>query len=118
MGTSGDLCSFCRIVVPCPPPPLTHASYSTLSNSMYRDPNEATLFFVPLYTKCVALMKDLEKIRNYENLLKKFLSETPYFARSGGRDHMFVFPSGIGPNFLKVSLYSSKKQPPSYFPRH
>ncbi|XP_010534533.1 PREDICTED: probable glucuronosyltransferase Os03g0107900 isoform X2 [Tarenaya hassleriana] len=65
-----------------------------------RRKEEADLFFVPAYVKCVRMMgglNDKEINRTYVEVLKQM----PYFRRSGGRDHVFVFPSGAGAHLFR-----------------
>eukprot|EP00238_Polyblepharides_amylifera_P002594 CAMPEP_0196575454 /NCGR_PEP_ID=MMETSP1081-20130531/4928_1 /TAXON_ID=36882 /ORGANISM="Pyramimonas amylifera, Strain CCMP720" /LENGTH=504 /DNA_ID=CAMNT_0041893761 /DNA_START=149 /DNA_END=1663 /DNA_ORIENTATION=- len=59
------------------------------------DPAQADFFFVPAYAKCAS---DREK-KNDQQMNQayiKLVQSLPYFRRSGGRDHIFVFPSGRG----------------------
>ncbi|OMO53875.1 Exostosin-like protein [Corchorus capsularis] len=72
-----------------------------LLNSRFRTrkKEEADFFFVPAYVKCVHMLEGLteEEInQTYVGVLKQM----PYFRRSGGRDHIFVFPSGNGAHFF------------------
>uniref|UniRef100_A0A803MIY5 Exostosin GT47 domain-containing protein n=1 Tax=Chenopodium quinoa TaxID=63459 RepID=A0A803MIY5_CHEQI len=80
---------------------------------------EADLFFVPAYAKCVRMMGGLndKEINNTYVKARTFfpplftvtlsfsnlyvLSEMPYFRLSGGRNHIFVFPSGAGAHLFK-----------------
>uniref|UniRef100_A0A803MDS2 Exostosin GT47 domain-containing protein n=1 Tax=Chenopodium quinoa TaxID=63459 RepID=A0A803MDS2_CHEQI len=61
---------------------------------------EADLFFVPAYAKCVRMMGGL-KDKEINSTYVKVLSEMPYFRLSGGRNHIFVFPSGAGAHLFK-----------------
>ncbi|CAB4289148.1 unnamed protein product [Prunus armeniaca] len=61
---------------------------------------EADLFFVPAYTKCVRMMGGLND-KEINQSYVKVLSQMPYFRRSGGRDHIFVFPSGAGAHLFR-----------------
>ncbi|KAL9446510.1 hypothetical protein AB3S75_014220 [Citrus x aurantiifolia] len=61
---------------------------------------EADLFFVPAYAKCVRMMGGLND-KEINQTYVKVLSQMPYFRRSGGRDHIFVFPSGAGAHLFK-----------------
>lgn len=61
---------------------------------------EADLFFVPAYAKCVRMMGGLND-KEINQTYVKVLSQMPYFRRSGGRDHIFVFPSGGGAHLFK-----------------
>ncbi|KAK9160212.1 hypothetical protein Syun_006553 [Stephania yunnanensis] len=59
---------------------------------------EADLFFVPSYVKCVRMMGGLNDKEINQTYV---ISQMPYFRRSGGRDHIFVFPSGAGPHLFR-----------------
>ncbi|KAJ4700881.1 Exostosin family protein [Melia azedarach] len=61
---------------------------------------EADLFFVPAYPKCVRMMGGLND-KEINQTYVKVLSQMPYFRRSGGRDHIFVFPSGAGAHLFR-----------------
>lgn len=58
-------------------------------------PEEADYFFVPAYPKCVLDQQKLSEDRVNEMYIAA-IQQMPYFRRSGGRDHIFVFPSGRG----------------------
>ncbi|KAK9072200.1 hypothetical protein SSX86_008632 [Deinandra increscens subsp. villosa] len=61
---------------------------------------DADLFFVPSYVKCVRMMGGLND-KEINHTYVKVLSQMPYFRLSGGRDHIFVFPSGAGAHLFK-----------------
>ncbi|CAN7034820.1 unnamed protein product [Brassica rapa subsp. trilocularis] len=61
---------------------------------------EADLFFVPAYVKCVRMLGGLND-KEINQTYVKVLSQMPYFRRSGGRDHIFVFPSGAGAHLFR-----------------
>lgn len=61
---------------------------------------EADLFFVPSYVKCVRMLGGLND-KEINQIYVKVLSQMPYFRLSGGRDHIFVFPSGAGAHLFK-----------------
>ncbi|KAG9440021.1 hypothetical protein H6P81_020186 [Aristolochia fimbriata] len=61
---------------------------------------EADLFFVPSYVKCARMMGGLND-KEINMTYVKVLSQMPYFRRSGGRDHIFVFPSGAGAHLFR-----------------
>ncbi|GLT51624.1 hypothetical protein SLA2020_250240 [Shorea laevis] len=61
---------------------------------------EADLFFVPAYVKCVRIMGGLND-KEINQTYVKVISQMPYFRRSGGRDHIFVFPSGAGSHLFR-----------------
>ncbi|KAM7514724.1 hypothetical protein LguiA_004307 [Lonicera macranthoides] len=65
-----------------------------------RKKEEADLFFVPSYVKCVRMMGGLND-KEINQTYVKVLSQMPYFRLSGGRDHIFVFPSGAGAHLFK-----------------
>ncbi|KAK4859506.1 hypothetical protein QYF36_006658 [Acer negundo] len=73
-----------------------------LLNSRFRTrkKEEADLFFVPAYAKCVRVNGGLND-KEINQTYVKVLSQMPYFRRSGGRDHIFVFPSGAGAHLFK-----------------
>ncbi|KAL4284354.1 hypothetical protein GQ457_16G021560 [Hibiscus cannabinus] len=57
-----------------------------------RDKDEADFFFVPAYVKCVHMLEGLTEEEINQTYVEA-LRQMPYFRRSGGRDHIFVFPS-------------------------
>ncbi|KAI5084038.1 hypothetical protein GOP47_0000207 [Adiantum capillus-veneris] len=61
---------------------------------------EAQLFFVPTYVKCVRMLGGLND-KEINHTFVQVLQQLPYFRRSGGRDHVFVFPSGAGAHLFK-----------------
>ncbi|XWS23613.1 hypothetical protein CRYUN_Cryun28dG0029900 [Craigia yunnanensis] len=65
-----------------------------------RKKDEADLFFVPAYVKCVRMLGGLND-KEINQTYVKVLSQMPYFRQSGGRDHMFVFPSGAGAHLFR-----------------
>ncbi|XP_059455578.1 probable beta-1,4-xylosyltransferase IRX10 [Corylus avellana] len=76
--------------------------HKLLLKSRYRTrkKEEADLFFVPAYVKCVRMMGGLND-EEINQTYVKVISQMPYFRRSGGRDHIFVFPSGIGAHLFR-----------------
>eukprot|EP00933_Yihiella_yeosuensis_P021783 TRINITY_DN17190_c1_g1_i1.p1 TRINITY_DN17190_c1_g1~~TRINITY_DN17190_c1_g1_i1.p1 ORF type:complete len:580 (-),score=97.42 TRINITY_DN17190_c1_g1_i1:131-1870(-) len=58
------------------------------------DPKEADFFFVPGYAICV-LEGNLYNLDEVDQLYKDLVQALPYFNASGGRDHVFVFGSGM-----------------------
>ncbi|KAG2593033.1 hypothetical protein PVAP13_5NG632020 [Panicum virgatum] len=62
--------------------------------------DQANLFFVPSYVKCVRMTGALND-KEINQTYVKILSQMPYFRRSGGRDHIFVFPSGAGAHLFR-----------------
>ncbi|XP_023549577.1 probable glucuronosyltransferase Os04g0398600 [Cucurbita pepo subsp. pepo] len=65
-----------------------------------RKKEEADFFFVPAYVKCVRMLGGLNDKEINEAYIQ-VISQMPYFRLSGGRDHMFVFPSGAGAHLFK-----------------
>ncbi|GER37685.1 exostosin family protein [Striga asiatica] len=65
-----------------------------------RKKEEADLFFVPSYVKCVRMKGGLND-KEINQTYVKVLSQMPYFRLSGGRNHIFVFPSGAGAHLFK-----------------
>lgn len=65
-----------------------------------RNKGEADLFFVPSYVKCVRMMGGLSD-KEINQTYVKVLSQMPYFRLSGGRNHIFVFPSGAGASLFR-----------------
>ncbi|XP_047067928.1 probable glucuronosyltransferase Os03g0107900 [Lolium rigidum] len=76
--------------------------HQLLLKSRFRtlDKDEAHLFFVPSYVKCVRMTGALTD-KEINQTYVKVLSQMPYFRRSGGRDHIFVFPSGAGAHLFR-----------------
>ncbi|XP_074280240.1 putative glucuronosyltransferase GUT1 [Silene latifolia] len=76
--------------------------HKMLLKSKFRTLNkeEADLFFVPAYAKCVRMMGGLND-KEINQTYVKVLSQMPYFRLSGGRNHIFVFPSGAGAHLFK-----------------
>lgn len=58
------------------------------------NPEEADFFFVPGYAICV-LEGNLYTLDEVDQLYKDLILALPYFNASGGRDHVFVFGSGM-----------------------
>ncbi|KAI4365196.1 hypothetical protein MLD38_021204 [Melastoma candidum] len=76
--------------------------HKLLLKSRFRTKNkeEADLFFVPTYVKCVRMMGGLND-KEINQTYVKVLSQMPYFRLSGGRNHIFVFPSGAGAHLFR-----------------
>ncbi|CAJ1425637.1 unnamed protein product [Effrenium voratum] len=68
--------------------------YFVTSNCQTDDPKEADFFFVPGYAICV-LEGNLYTLDEVDELYKDLVVNLPYFNASGGRDHIFVFGSGM-----------------------
>ncbi|KAF8377114.1 hypothetical protein HHK36_030487 [Tetracentron sinense] len=65
-----------------------------------RKKEEADLFFVPTYVKCVRMMGGLND-KEINLTYVKVLSQMQYFRLSGGRNHIFIFPSGAGAHLFR-----------------
>ncbi|XP_015883841.2 probable glucuronosyltransferase Os02g0520750 [Ziziphus jujuba] len=76
--------------------------HKLLLQSRFRTTNkeEADLFFVPAYAKCVRMLGGLND-KEINATYVKVLSQMPYFRLSGGRNHIFVFPSGAGAHLFR-----------------
>lgn len=76
--------------------------HQLLLQSRFRtlDKDQANLFFVPSYVKCVRMTGALND-KEINHTYVKVLGQMPYFRRSGGRDHIFVFPSGAGAHLFR-----------------
>lgn len=76
--------------------------YKMLLQSRFRTTKkeEADFFFVPSYAKCVRMMGGLSD-KEINQTYVKVLSQMPYFRLSGGRNHIFVFPSGAGATLFR-----------------
>ncbi|RCV28191.1 hypothetical protein SETIT_5G386000v2 [Setaria italica] len=76
--------------------------HQLLLKSRFRTFNkdQANLFFVPSYVKCVRMTGALND-KEINQTYVKVLSQMPYFRRSSGRDHIFVFPSGAGAHLFR-----------------
>jgi len=63
------------------------------SKVLTEDPNEADFFFVPQYTACIMNSAPKDKFNKEESdeLFKKIIKRLPYFEKTHGRDHVFVF---------------------------
>ncbi|TKY45597.1 arabinosyltransferase ARAD1 [Spatholobus suberectus] len=70
------------------------------SKQRTRKKEEADLFFVPSYVKCARMMGGLND-KEINHTYVKVISQMPYFRLSGGRNHIFVFPSGAGAHLFK-----------------
>ncbi|CAK9000208.1 unnamed protein product [Durusdinium trenchii] len=68
--------------------------YFFASDLQTDDPDEADFFFVPGYAICV-LEGNLYSLDEVDELYKDLVTALPYFNASGGRDHIFVFGSGM-----------------------
>ena len=59
------------------------------------DPEQADFFFVPQYTGCLLNTESLGEAQS-DGLFRDLVQRLPYFGRSGGRDHIFVWSAGFG----------------------
>lgn len=85
--------------------------HETILNSPYRtaNPEEAEFFYVPIYGECYlfranrllgkAGLEDTNKW--YHKAMNKIIHEQPYWNRTQGRDHVFVFAGARGPHIFK-----------------
>jgi len=68
------------------------------------DPESASFFYVPVYASCVVHRKDadrmLENFRLAYSSAVKTVSNLPWFARRGGRDHVWTVTHGFGAELL------------------
>lgn len=58
------------------------------------EPEQADFFFVPGYAICV-LEGNIYTLDQIDEIYKEVVQALPYFNASGGRDHIFVFGSGM-----------------------
>mmetsp|Transcript_34242 Transcript_34242/g.97074 ORF Transcript_34242/g.97074 Transcript_34242/m.97074 type:complete len:414 (+) Transcript_34242:3020-4261(+) len=76
-----------------------------------KDPADADLFFVPIYGECYLWQYEMLQHVGAEkafSMTNDFFMEAitiikrdhPYWSRSGGRDHFFVFPGARGPTIF------------------
>jgi len=65
-----------------------------------KDPAEADFFFVPGYAICV-LEGNIYTLDEVDAIYKDVVRALPYFNASGGRDHIFVFGSGMAHNVFQ-----------------
>lgn len=72
---------------------LFHDFFVT-SPYLTRNPAEADFFFVPGYAICV-LEGNIYTLDEVDAIYKEIIPALPYFNASGGRDHIFVFGSGM-----------------------
>ncbi|KAK3233372.1 Glycerol kinase [Cymbomonas tetramitiformis] len=82
-----------------------------VSELRVRTPEEATMFFVPIYGECFLwqyeMLRREPRVRSYE-LTNDFYMEAlaivrgqyPFWNRTLGRDHIFVFPGARGPTIF------------------
>lgn len=92
--------------------------HQRLIDSEFRteEPEEADLFYVPVYMACFYINQDeeqaLEKTRKFsQEALKYVMTQFPYFNRSLGRDHLWTFTVPQGPKafgewrFIKNGIF-------------
>eukprot|EP00397_Hematodinium_sp_SG-2012_P023550 GEMP01024473.1.p1 GENE.GEMP01024473.1~~GEMP01024473.1.p1 ORF type:complete len:417 (+),score=45.84 GEMP01024473.1:42-1292(+) len=65
------------------------------SHVFTENPAEADYFFVPQYTAC-HLNANTYTEEQSDDYFKKLIPKLPYFRKAQGRDHIFVFTSGMG----------------------
>ena len=76
-----------------------------------KDVNEADLFFVPQYGECFLWSREMlrhenqnqatEETNEYFLEILSHVKKMPYFNRSDGRDHVFVFSGARGPTIFR-----------------
>eukprot|EP00238_Polyblepharides_amylifera_P011906 CAMPEP_0196592856 /NCGR_PEP_ID=MMETSP1081-20130531/74024_1 /TAXON_ID=36882 /ORGANISM="Pyramimonas amylifera, Strain CCMP720" /LENGTH=519 /DNA_ID=CAMNT_0041916667 /DNA_START=82 /DNA_END=1638 /DNA_ORIENTATION=- len=82
-----------------------------VSELRVRKPEEATMFFVPIYGECYLWQHEMLRRENREKsyeLTNTFFMEAmsmvkekyPFWNRTLGRDHIFVFPGARGPTIF------------------
>eukprot|EP00951_Prasinocladus_malaysianus_P035653 scaffold368915_cov38-Prasinocladus_malaysianus.AAC.1 len=82
------------------------------SNVRTKDPSKADLFFVPIYGECYLWIYEMlqhvgaDKSFSLTNdffmeAVKVIKEQHPWWNRSGGRDHVFVFPGARGPTIFQ-----------------
>eukprot|EP00873_Tetraselmis_striata_P033273 jgi/Tetstr1/453537/TSEL_040505.t1 len=85
--------------------------HETILNSSYRtlDPEEAEFFYVPIYGECYLFRANrllgkagLENTNKwFHKAMKMVINDHPYWNRTQGRDHVFVFAGARGPHIFK-----------------
>lgn len=73
------------------------------------DPEEAEFFYVPWYGECFLFREEKRDHKNAISTTNKWFiravnivkQEYPYFNRTLGRDHVFVFPGARGPHIFR-----------------
>jgi hypothetical protein len=74
------------------------------------DPEEAEFFFVPIYPECYLFRENQragkDALRNtnrwFRSMLQIVTHQLPYWNRTQGRDHVFVFAGARGPHIFQV----------------
>jgi len=68
------------------------------SKVLTSDPTEADFFFVPQYSSCLMFTAAKDGFREVQSdaLFRKIINRLPYFAKTNGRNHIFVFSGGHG----------------------
>jgi hypothetical protein len=74
------------------------------------DPEEAEFFYVPIYPECylfrVNQRAGKDALRNtnrwFRSMLQIVTHQLPYWNRTQGRDHVFVFAGARGPHIFQV----------------
>jgi len=83
---------------------LMHDYFSRSYQFRTQDPSEANLFFVPIYSTCYRRQKSVMDSNFKEELVIHFVMEViefirnsfPFWNRTNGKDHIFVFPHDYG----------------------
>mmetsp|Transcript_45981 Transcript_45981/g.87742 ORF Transcript_45981/g.87742 Transcript_45981/m.87742 type:complete len:476 (-) Transcript_45981:490-1917(-) len=81
-----------------------------VSELRVKTPEDATMFFVPIYGECYLwqfeMLKHESRVKSYEVTNTFFLEaldevkKLPFWNRTDGRDHIFVFPGARGPTIF------------------
>jgi len=85
--------------------------HETLLESRYRtlDPEEAEFFYVPIYGECYLFRATQTLGKNgledtnkwYHRAMDVIINQHPYWNRTQGRDHVFVFAGARGPHIFR-----------------
>jgi len=63
------------------------------------NPEEADFFYVPIYTTCDLITNQPNNLArvgvNFKFAMRHVIEEAPYFNRSNGRDHVYLFAQGF-----------------------
>lgn len=93
-----------------------HVHHFFLNSSVRTlDPELANFYYVPIYTTCDLINKqpnDLQRTgRNFRDAMQSIVNDHPYWNRTDGRDHVFLFSQGFSARlagdwtFVKNSIF-------------